>query len=289
MKQINKRPIEIFGYDADSNLNDKAFKLAIKQQYCKYIKTTCVKPRKSEPTTKVGICTLGASTPNCKTMKPIIICPQRFKEENVFESIRQKYLSGWKNVKWISEVNIGVGGSIDYVAVEVGSKGEIKDFLCVELQAAGTTGSPYPAVQELIYLGKFNSTTYNYGINWANEFSKTMMQQAYKKGKILESWKRKIVFIVQDVAIEYLKAATDCSMLTKSNKKLPVDFCTFKMIWDNKKNWSLALDKIYSTSINGVNLMLGGASVNEYLTENEFIENIIKKGIADGVLNRSYY
>ena len=289
MKQINKRPVEIFGYDSDSSLNDKAFKLAIKQQYCRYIKSTCVKPRKSEPTTKVGICTLGASTPNDKTMKPVIICPQRFKEETVFESIRQKYLFGWKNVKWISEVNIGVGGSIDYVAVEVGNKGEIKDFLCVELQAAGTTGSPYPAVQEIISLGKFSANTYNYGINWANEFSKTMMQQAYKKGKILESWKRKIVFVVQDVAIEYLKSATDCSLLTRSNKKMPVDFCTFKMTWNNKNKWVLALDKIFSTTIDGVNLMLGGASVNEYLTESEFVENIIKKGIADGVLNRNYY
>lgn len=289
MKQIKKRPTEIFGYDCDANVNSKAFNLAIKQQYCRYIKATCVKPRKSEPTVKVGICSLGATVVNDKTMKPIIICPQRFKEDSVFESVRQKYLSKWKNVKWIPEVNIGVGGSVDYVAVEVGKKGEIKDFLCVELQAAGTTGSPYPAVQEIINSGNFKSDTYNYGINWANEFTKTMMQQAYKKGKILESWHRKIVFVVQDVAIDYLKATSDCSLLTKSNKKLPVDFCTFKMIWDNKTAWNLTFDKIYSTSIAGINLMLGGASVNEYLTEEEFIQNIIKKGIADGILNRNYY
>ena len=215
MKQIKKRPTEVFGFDCDANLNEKAFRLAIKQQYCKYIKSTCVKPRKSEPTVKVGICSLGASMANDKAMRPVIICPQRFKEESVFETVRQQYLESWKNVKWIPEVNIGVGGSVDFVAVEVGKNGEIKDFLCVELQAAGTTGSPYPAVQEIISSGKFESGSYNYGINWANEFSKTMMQQAYKKGKILESWKRKIVFVVQDVAIDYLKTATDCSMLTR--------------------------------------------------------------------------
>lgn len=289
MKPIKKRPTEVFGYDCDANLNDKAFTLAIKQQYCKYIKSTCVKPRKSEPTIKVGICSLGASLATDKTMKPVIICPQRFKEDTVFESIRQLYLSNWKNVKWIPEVNIGVGGSVDYVAVEIGTKGEIKDFLCVELQAAGTTGSPYPAVQEIINNGKFAADSYNYGINWANEFSKTMMQQAYKKGKILESWKRKIVFVVQDVAIDYLKTATDCSLLTKSDQKSPVDFCTFKMVWDDNKSWSLVFDTIFSTSIDGINLMLGGASVNEYLTEAEFVQNIIKKGIADGILNRNFY
>lgn len=289
MKQIKKRPTEVFGYDCDTCLSDNAFKLAIKQQYCKYIKSTCVKPRKSEPTVKVGICSLGASLATDKTMKPVIICPQRFKEDSVFESVRQLYLSNWKNVKWIPEVNIGVGGSVDFVAVEVGKNGEIKDFLCVELQAAGTTGSPYPAVQELISNGKFGAESYNYGINWANEFSKTMMQQAYKKGKILESWKRKIVFVVQDVAIDYQKTATDCSLLSKSNKSLPVDFCTFKMVWDDNRCWNLAFDKIFSTSIEGISLMLGSASVNEYLTEEEFIQNIIKKGVSDGILNRNYY
>jgi len=31
-----------------------------------------------------------------------------------------------------------------------------------------------------------------------------MMQQAYKKGKIIDHWKRKIIFVVQDIAIDYL-------------------------------------------------------------------------------------
>lgn len=288
MKQIKKRPTEIFGYDCDAYMEDEAFKLAIKQQYCKYIQSTCVKPRKSQSEIKVGICSLGATVAGNKTMKPVIICPQRFKDDTIFETVRQKYLSDWKNVKWISEVNIGVGGSVDYVAVEVGKKGDIKDFLCVEFQTAGTTSSPYPAVQEIIKNGKFQSEKYKYGINWANEFSKTMMQQAYKKGKILESWNRKVVFVVQDVAIEYLKKYTDCSLLEESNKNLPVDFCAFSLQWDdNVSKWKLFFDKIYSTSINGINLMLGGAPIKEYLTQEEFIQNIIKKGIADGILNRN--
>ena len=285
MKELRKRPTELFGYDCDEHLHNSAFQLALRQQYCKYIKNTCVKPRKSEPTVKVGICSIGA-TLCTKEIRPVIICPQRLKEDSMFEAIRETYLSGWQNVKWISEVNIGVGGSIDYVAVELDKKNNVRDFLCVELQAAGTTGSPYPAVKEIKTVGHFQSDSYNYGINWANEFSKTMMQQAYKKGKILESWGRKIVFVVQDLAIEYLKSATDCSLLKKKNDKQPVDFCTFKMQWMPDKNWNLVLDKIYSTSIEGVNLMLGGASVSEYLTEEEFIENIVKKGIADGILKK---
>jgi hypothetical protein len=46
---------------------------------------------------------------------------------------------------------------------------------------------------------------------------------------------------------------------------------------------------IESTDIEGINLMLGGATVEEYLTEEEFIQNIIKKGVADEILNKNDY
>lgn len=280
-KALQKKPIEIFCHDC--GFMDDEFQLAIQQQYCKYIHGTCCKPRKSEPDVKVGICTLGATVARKAGIKPVIICPQRFKEEVMFETIRKQYLSQWKNVKWVQEVSIGVGGSVDYAAVEVDKNDCIKDFLCVEIQAAGTTGSPYPAVKEFINNGRFVSEKYKYGINWANEFSKTMMQQAYKKGKIVESWKRKIVFVLQDVAMDYLFHAADCSKVTESQPSSPIDFCTFGLHW-NGNSWNLQFDKIKSTTIEGINTILGGASVNEYPTEEEFIESITKKGIADGIL-----
>lgn len=288
MKHIGRFPIEVFCYDYEDKSD--AFRLAIKQQYCKYIKGTCVKPRKSEPDVKVGICSLGSTVNKSKEIHPVIICPQRFKEESMFETIRQKYLSNWKNVKWIQEVNIGVGGNVDYVAVEVDEYDRINDFLCVEIQAAGTTGTPYPWVKELIEHGAYlDSPKQSYGINWANEFTKTMMQQAYKKGKIVESWGRKIVFVVQDLAIKYLQSTSDCSKLTAYNSEYPVDFCTFTLSWNDDNCWTLVFNKILSTTIEGINLIIGGANVNEYPTEEEFINNIIKKGISDGVLSNNSY
>lgn len=189
----------------------------------------------------------------------------------------------------MQEVNIGVGGSVDFVAVEVDSHDVVKDFLCVEIQAAGTSGTPYPYVKELLTDGHFSGKRYSYGINWANEFSKTMMQQAYKKGRILESWGRKIVFVVQDLAMEYLKNTVDCSLLTSSNASSPVDFCSFSLLSDDNNYWQLKFDQIQSTTIAGIDLMLGGASVNEYPTEEEFIANIIRKGISDSVLESNQY
>ncbi|MBD5356920.1 MAG: hypothetical protein HDR88_07960 [Bacteroides sp.] len=238
MKNIGKYPIEVFCYDFENHT--ETARLALRQQYCKYIKGTCVKPRKSEPYIKVGICSLGSSVNKSKTVYPVIICPQRFKEESMFEAIRQKYLSDWDNFKWIQEVNIGVGGNVDYVAVEVDEYDMVKDFLCVEIQAAGTTGTPYPYVKELLKEGHYSGKTYTYGINWANEFSKTMMQQAYKKGKIVECWKRKIVFVIQNLAMDYIQATADCSELEDYNPHYPVDFCSFNLRWKDLK-WGVGI------------------------------------------------
>ena len=286
MKKIGKYPIEVFCYDYENGTEQ--FQLALKQQYCKYIKNTCVKPRKSFSDTKVGICTVGATVNKGKIIQPTIICPQRFKEETMFEIMREKYLSNWKNVKWIQEVSIGVGGNVDYVAVEVDKYDNIIDFLCFEIQAAGTTGTPYEYVEDLLNYGHYtDSSKKHFGINWANEFSKTMMQQAYKKGKIVESWNRKIVFVIQDLAMMYLRAKTDCSKLTDYNPNSPVDFCTLSLEWSNDEKWSLKYDNRFSTSVEGIKTILGGAKVSEYLTVEEFKENILKKGLNDGVLQKS--
>lgn len=287
MNKIGKYPIEVFCCDYRSQT--ESARLAYRQQYCKYIKGTCVKPRKSEPHIKVGICSLGSTVNKGKQVYPVIICPQRFKEESMFETIREKYLSHWKNVKWIQEVNIGVGGNVDYVAVEVDEFDRVKDFLCVEIQAAGTTRSPYPYVKELLENGYYSGKTYTYGINWANEFSKTMMQQAYKKGKIVEHWKRKIVFVVQNLAMDYIQAVSDCSMLEDYNPNFPVDFCSFDLQWVDDSHWSLVFDNIKSTTIEGVNRIIGGAAVDEYPTEVDFVRNIIKKGLADGILSSNLH
>lgn len=283
MNAFTKTPLEYFGYNCFDNSSSAI--LARKQQYCKFIKSTCVKPRKSEPHIKVGICTVGSTVNRESQVEPVLICPQRFKEDIMFETIRQHYLAKWDNVKWVTEVNLGVGGNIDYVAVELGKNGKINNFLCVEIQAAGTTGSPYGYIKEFLAYGKFINS-YTFGINWANEFSKTMMQQAYKKGRIIAHWNRKLVFVLQDLALKYLIKANDCSSLTSYNEILPIDFCCFAASKNIHGNLSLSPHSIYSTSLDGIQQMLGGSPEDEWLTQEDFIKNIWKKGLEDGIFAR---
>jgi hypothetical protein len=70
---LSKRPTEIFGYPYIDDTVD--LKMEIQQQYCPFIKGTCVKPRKSEPHIKVGICTIGYKGNFLHEFEPVIICP----------------------------------------------------------------------------------------------------------------------------------------------------------------------------------------------------------------------
>ena len=280
--KVIKFPTEIFchPYTEHSDIAKKA----LKEQYCLYLKGTCKKPRKSEPHIKVGVCSVGYKGFLDKH-QPIIICPYRFNDKALFDAIKKQYLSNWSEpVEWVTEVNIGVGGNVDYVAVQRNSNDEITDFLCVEFQAGGTTGTPWQAVLDFKKSRKFSQDNYPYGINWANEFMKTMMQQVYKKGKIIDHWHRKIVFVVQDVALTYLRKAVDTSDLHPANSQDPIHFCTFKLNWNKKfAKWDLIFHEKVSTDLDGINRILGGAGSERYLTQEEFKQNIIKKGFTDGV------
>lgn len=281
---IERYPIEVFG--TVYNDNSKQAILQREQQFCPFIGRQCNKPRKSEPEVKVGICSLGYKNFD-NDFEPMIICPNRFLEGIVFDTIKQKFFPTWKpeQTKWIKGVNLGVGGNMDFVASKISENNDsVEDFLCVEFQANGTTGSPYGYVKDLISNGCY-SEKYTYGLNWANEFMKTMMQQVYKKGNIVAHWGRKIVFVIQDTAMEYLYHTVDTSELRECMED-PIHFFTYKIIWNDEKcKFELCHSGWKSADLHGINTILAGANLEKYLTPEDFISNIEAKGKADGILN----
>lgn len=268
--KISSYPIEVFG-TIYSSQKDTDIKIR-NAQYCPFIKRECTKPRKSEPHIKVGICTVGYKG-FLDDMYPNIICPHRFLEKDLFDEIKNHFYPNWTTYQIASEVNMSAGGNVDYVMFN----SENNDFLCVEIQANGTTGSPYPYVLELLSTGKYSGKKYTFGLNWANEFSKTMMQQAYKKGKIVTSWKKNIVFVIQDVAMLYLQKNMDTSSL-RNNLEDNIHFLTVKMVWSPKsEKFILQKDKWFSGDIAAISKILGGVAEEEYPDINDFIEIISRR------------
>ncbi len=274
---IGKFPTEVFG-QVYSNISEDGHK-TIENQHCPYICTECKKPRKSEPTIKVGVCSLGYKGGFINKHIPVIVCPHRLSTSEVFHTLNKEFFLNWKNVNYTKEVGMGVGGNVDFVAYEKNGI-KITDFSCIEFQAAGTTGTPWPAIQDLKIHKKYRKKSYNYGINWANEFVKTMMQQVYKKGKIATLWKKNIIFIVQDVAIDYIRSSCDSSGLRDYDPNSYIHFCTFSMHWENNC-WKLIFKEKISSDIQGINKILSGAHEDDYISIDAFIDNINKKSAKD--------
>lgn len=176
---------------------------------------------------------------------------------------------------------MGVGGSVDFVLVKLRKNGDsqtIEDFVCIEFQAAGTTGTPWGAILEFKKHKRFLRESYKFGINWANEFAKTMMQQVYKKGNMIELWGKRIIFVFQDVGLNYLKSSYDVRGLRDTSEKDSIRFYTFNMVWDDKRcRWKLEFDKEMSTNTKGVSRILAGAESASYPTIEKFKENIKRK------------
>lgn len=281
--EMGKFPIEVFGH-IYSDTGEEAINHR-KCQYCPYLGRECTEPRKSEPHIKVGICTVGYKGSFLDHYEPVIICPFRFLDEVVYSSIHDRFFPNWDNTRWVKEVNMGVSGNVDYVALKTNEDGsQVDDFFCIEFQANGTTGSPYPYVQDLLKLGRY-AGNYTFGLNWANEFMKTMMQQVYKKGQVVVHWNRKIVFVIQDVALQYLESAVDTSDL-RNNMDDPIHFMTYSLRWnEGDDRFEMYHDRWVSTDLDGVNRILAGANAEEYLTADTFLDNAIRKGKEDGVLS----
>ena len=112
-----------------------------------------------------------------------------------------------------------------------------------------------------------------------------MMQQVYKKGKVVQAWGKKIVFVIQDVAMQYLQSAVDTSGL-RANMADPIHFMTYRQVWNDACNgYRLVFDRWMSADLDGINRILAGANAQEYLTAEQFLQNAINKGKADGVLD----
>ena len=279
---IGKYPTEVFGHPYTAT--SEAARRAREDQHCPFIGDTCKKPRKSEPQIKVGVCSLGYRGRFLDAFRPVLLCPNRFHVDTVYRDLERRYFTDLRpdeEVRWVPEVSLSNVGSVDYVAAKVrrfGAIGELLDFTCVEFQAAGTTGTPFEAVRQLRETGRYSENSYPYGINWVNEFVKTGLQQIYRKGLILEDWGKRLVFVVQDVALEYYRANFDTSVLHQPRDDDSINLFTLKMVWnDAAEQWDLRPDEVLGATTDGIRRILSGVLDDEFPSVESFRDNIRAK------------
>lgn len=273
---IGKYPTEVFGHPySEFSSGGKAVE-HLNSEHCPFIGERCRKARKSDNEVRLGTCSVGYRSRGSTDWAPSVICPYRLHVPEVFATVGRMAF-GDAPVRRLDEVKMCVG-QFDFVLAKC-TNGSVDDFCALEVQTGDTTGSPWSAVVDLKEHGKYASESYDYGLNLAHQYQKTAMVQMYKKGRVMESWKRHIVMVLQDIGIEFLRSspASDTSGLVE-NADMDLDrngmfihFLPFTMLWRDSR-WVPTITGAYDIDAIGVANILGSPPSGRTEKIDEFVE-----------------
>lgn len=274
--EIGKHPVEFYGYPYFDNSAEA--KRSYKEEHCPFLDQRCKKRRKSNNEITIGTCTLGYRKRGESEYTPHVICPHRFEADAIFDEIPQLFTTDGELFR-VPEISL-LGTSIDYV---MGKRdpdtGEILDFAGVEIQALDTTGKVWNHKMAYETGADMEDVDDSYGINWAMSITKTMMQQAWKKGQAFQEWGENIVFLLQDVSLEYLRQNANTSRLEVAKEENPVHFYSYSLNFDyNDEQYKWAIDEKVSSDLQGISQMMDSSEDDVPPTAEEF-----KKSIADKI------
>lgn len=164
---------------------------------CPFINSECVK-RSQRIAGPYPVCSLYKWARGSPSSDLVCVCPKRFFEVDIRQDVIRHCWPDPKptNPQIASEVKMAGFGQVDFVIADIGSSGEVRDFLSVELQAIDITGSYEPA-----YTAVLNSATLSkkptYNFNYAN-VRKRYHSQLISKGFYHHHWNSRIVAVLQD-------------------------------------------------------------------------------------------
>jgi hypothetical protein len=195
-----KYPSEIFGYYwKDTSIEAKSAK---KNHHCPFHNSVCYKKSRLVDY-PFGICTAHTEG------KEIALYPRRFLERGIiFRDIAKAHFGSIHNILVFSEVGLPGIGNFDFVMVKHRPLSTVvEDFAVIELQTGQTTstGKLVQGFKDLMETGTLApKATNNFGINIYDIWKRTFTQ-ILNKGIILEKWKRKIFWVVQEPIFEYFR------------------------------------------------------------------------------------
>lgn len=255
---MSNKVIELFGHSTRNQSEN--WGEIVQQQNCPFLGKTCFKVRKSDPSISIGTCSVLYR----KQLKPIVICPARLLERRqVFVDCLHllRCHEPGNELHVISEIIIP-GGRVDYFLASVRSR-KVKDFVGIEFQTLDTTGTVWAERQRMlnelgVATGDVASESRRlFGMNWKMA-AKTILVQMHHKVETFEQVNRKLVLVVQDSLLEYMKRVFNFGHL--SEPALIGDamhFHSYRVDETEQRNFRLELDSRLSTDADGIGQCLG--------------------------------
>ena len=237
-------PNEIFTYPL-SNESELA-KESVKNYGCRFTGNICIKQSRliNYP---MGVCSVNHSG------KKPIICPNRFLEDNiVFINICKRSFGTTDNVLLFKEVRLKNVGTFDFVLVKHKPiSSQIEDFCIVEFQSDSTTGTGklVNALKDFID-GKDTNESYGFGMNTYNTIKLSYIQMLIK-GQVIESWDKKIFWIMQDFVFDNMVNRFNLDDLDFDSSKTS-QYHIYDLELNNDNIYNLKLKEKKSTTVSNL-------------------------------------
>jgi hypothetical protein len=187
-----RQPAEIFGYSWKSKTDEA---MQYRTNYiCPFTKEKCNKQSRLVDYPG-GVCSVEYDN------DVLALCPNRFLHNNVvFRDIALNYFKSTDNLVVFHEVKLKNFGSFDYVmAKHEPMSCTIVDFVIIEVQGYQTTatGGLIEGLKDAMNGTIDAKKSYRFGLNHYDIVKRTLIQMLHK-GKVMEVWKQKIFWVIQD-------------------------------------------------------------------------------------------
>jgi hypothetical protein len=161
----------------------------------------------------------------------------------------------------VSEISVP-GGSVDFFLVSARG-GKVKDFVGVEIQTLDTTGTVWPERQRFLKevdvprADEAENLTKAFGMNWKMT-AKTILVQMHHKVQTFEHINKKIVLIVQDRLLSYMRAEFNFNHL-RSPAAIgdSIHFHAYGLSKASSNDFEFHLESRLSTDADGIAICLG--------------------------------
>ena len=192
----------------------------------------CTKDKANDP---LGVCSVF----HCN--HPVITCPSRFREDWLIIENAAKFAFSEKT-KWTSLSEIKLldnngqsAGNIDFVIVAYNEKGQLIDFVSLEVQGvyiSGNLRNPFDSYlnkpsQEFNWSSSYNSPKPDY----LSSSRKRLIPQMLYKGGIFHTWRKK-----QTVALQKSFFDTLPKLPTVTKEKADIAWFLYDLILNNTTN-----------------------------------------------------
>lgn len=131
----------------------------------------------------------------------VALCPRRFlQNRTVFSDIAIHHFGSTNDLLLFSEVKLPGAGNFDFVMVKHRPMSvEIEDFIAIEFQTGQTTstGGLVQGFLDFMAGGEVHERNYAFGMNTYDIWKRTFTQ-ILNKGVIMENWKHKVYWVLQD-------------------------------------------------------------------------------------------